>query len=39
MATNNRNNCGKHYREGKILGDIKLLTNRKFLIPKENERT
>ena len=28
--------CGQHYREGKEPGDIKLLTDRQFLIPKNN---
>ena len=31
--------CGKHYREGKIHGDIKLSIDRQFLIPKENKKT
>ena len=31
--------CGKHYWEGKRPGDIKLSTDRQFLIPKENKKT
>ena len=30
--------CGKHYLEGKRPSDIKLSTDRQFLIPKENKK-
>ena len=31
--------CGQHYQKGKRSGDIKLSTDRQFLIPKENKKT